>query len=638
MKISIIFHLFLLFCPLFLKAQMTIEDHLAMENINDPQLFGNQVIYTKTTKETWDGKTSSSIVLLNLDSKNTLELTQGEYDYDPKWSPGGEWISFVSYRNNQQQVYIIPAKGGAPKKISDAQAYISNYQWLDNQTIAIVDDEPRDSLLVATENANGGGYQVGTEFYTNAIWTYDIGSGKKNKVTKGEERIIDFTVSADSRYLAMLGAKNYDTYEAITNSWIKVLDLKKKEMVYQFREANALNQPTFSPTGKYLAFAGSTVGYSCNDGLFVVELKTGRTKNLSYDLDPTIEKIRWLDKKNLCFSAPKDAYTAIYQVNVSGHPKELIRPYWVIYDFQIQEDQLVFTASRSSQPKQLYQLNVENNVAEANPLSQLNVSLLSKIKTTSKGINYQQADGHFVQAILTFPINYDSTQKYPLMCIPHGGPDALVLDDFDWMKQFFADQGYLVFQPNFRGSIGYGRDFYAANRAAFGKGDFADIMAGIDYLIEKNLAHEGQLVIGGWSYGGYMANWAITQTDRFQAAISVAGMSNLVSLYGQHEFSNRKIGIWEYKGLLVDEVESYRQASPIFQVKKVQTPLLILHGDNDSRSPTLQAWEMYRAMKDAGKIVEMIIYPRAGHNISNPKQRKSVLNQWLEWSNKYLSK
>jgi dipeptidyl aminopeptidase/acylaminoacyl peptidase len=115
-------------------------------------------------------------------------------------------------------------------------------------------------------------------------------------------------------------------------------------------------------------------------------------------------------------------------------------------------------------------------------------------------------------------------------------------------------------------------------------------------------------------------------------------MANLVSLYGQHEFSNRKIGLWEYKGLLIDKEGNYRRASPVFQVKKTQTPLLILHGANDNRSPTLQAWEMYRAMKDAGKTVEMILYPRAGHNISNPIQRKSVLNKWLEWSDKHLSK
>ncbi|MEX0313736.1 MAG: alpha/beta hydrolase family protein, partial [Allomuricauda sp.] len=116
-------------------------------------------------------------------------------------------------------------------------------------------------------------------------------------------------------------------------------------------------------------------------------------------------------------------------------------------------------------------------------------------------------------------------------------------------------------------------------------------------------------------------------------AISIAGVSNLVSLYGQHEFSNRDIGIWEYGALPIDNIENYRKASPIFFVKNAQTPLLILHGSNDTRSPTLQAWEMYRAMKDAGKEVEMMLYPRAGHSISNPIQFRSVLRNWLKWAN-----
>ena len=224
------------------------------------------------------------------------------------------------------------------------------------------------------------------------------------------------------------------------------------------------------------------------------------------------------------------------------------------------------------------------------------------------------------------------------MVIPHGGPDANVLDDFNWMGQFFADNGYIVLQPNFRGSIGYGRDFYAGNRNAFGFKDFEDIMAGVNKLVELEIADENKLVIGGWSYGGYMANWAITQTDIFKASISVAGVSNLVSLYGQHEFSNRDIGVWEYKSLPIDNVENYRKASPIFHVRNVETPLLILHGANDTRSPTLQAWEMYRAMEDAEKEVEMMIYPRAGHSIGNPVQFKSVLTNWLEWANRHIGK
>ena len=624
--------------PFFGFSQLSVDEHLGMENLNNPSVFESKILFAKTTKDSWDGKSFSSITIMDLDGGSQIKLTENEYDYDLKWSNDGKWVSFISYRNNLQQIYIIPSSGGEPKMVSDAQNYISNYQWLDDNTIVYVDDEPRDRILMAEEKKNGGGYRVGTEFYTNALWAYNIDSGKKKKITDGGYRIIEFDISKDGQKLAVIASKNYDTYESITNNWVEVIDIESGNSIYKFNDANYLNNIKFSPSGKQLAFVGSTEGFASNDGLFISNIETGETKNMTYEFDPTVEIIQWIDEKNISFSTPKNCYTGLYNLNLKGEITPIINPYWVIYDFQIVKNQIYFSASRSSKTKQIYKLDIDENPAKSVQITNLNENLKPKIKTSSSILDYVSKDGTKVQGIVTYPIGYDNAKTYALMVIPHGGPDAVVLDDFNWMGQFFADNGYLVLQPNFRGSIGYGRDFYAGNRNAFGQTDFEDIMAGIDKLIETKIADKDRLVIGGWSYGGYMANWAITQTDRFKASISVAGVSNLVSLYGQHEFSNRKVGLWEYKALPIDNVENYRKASPIFFVKKVETPLLILHGANDDRSPTLQAWEMYRAMKDADKEVEMIIYPRAGHSISNPIQFKSVLTNWLEWADKHVGR
>jgi len=638
MKRALLLFSFLLLFPALANAQLTVEDHLGMEGLKNPKVFGEQIVYVKTSRATWKGQNESSIYLTDTKGNSHQQLTQNGFDYDPQWSPDGLHVSFISYRDNLQQIYLIPKSGGTPKMISDAQAYISNYQWLDADRIAYVDDEPRDSLLVAKEQENGGGYVFGTEFYTNAVWTYHIPSGTRKKVTDGNFRIIEFDISADGKYLAIVGAQNYDTYEAIVNSWVEVLEIESGKSLYKFQEANSLNTPLFSPDGSQLSFVGSTEGYAANDGLFITNLASGQTKNLTYDFDPTIEHTQWIDNEHISFSTPRQGHVGLYSSDLKGKISTLAEPYWVIYNYQISEGKIYFTASRSAKTNQLYALTIGENPAKSAPLSNLNAALLPKIKTTSSLLDFKSNDGTAVQGIVNYPPGYDKDKTYPLMVIPHGGPDARVLDDFNWMGQFFADNGYVVFQPNFRGSIGYGRDFYAGNRNAFGVTDFQDIMAGVDRLIELKIADAHQLVMGGWSYGGYMANWAITQTDRFKAAISVAGVSNLVSLYGQHEFSNRNIGIWEYMARPIDRVENYRKASPIFFVKNATTPLLILHGAQDTRSPTLQAMEMYRAMKDAGKEVEMMLYPRAGHSIGNPVQFKSVLTNWLKWANKHVGK
>ncbi len=628
----------LLLVPTVVFSQLSVQEHLGMENINSPKVFESKILFAKTTKDSWNGKSFSSIIVSDLGGNNQIKLTENEYDYDPKWSKDGQWISFISYRNNLQQVYIIPSLGGDPKLVSDVHNYISNYKWMDKKNIAYVDDETRDSILVATEKMNGGGYKVGTEFYTNALWAYNIDSGTKSKITDGSYRIIDFDVSEDGKRLAILATKNYDTYESITNNWVEVIDIERGNSIYKFNRANSLNNIKFSPSGNQLAFVGSSEGFASNDGLFIANIQSGETKNMTYEFDPTIEKIQWIDEKNIGFSTPKNGYTGIYNLNLKGKITTTISPYWVIYNFQTVDSQIFFTASRSSKTKQLYKLTLGENPENAVQLTNLNSELLSKIKTTSSVLDYESKDGSKIQGIVTYPPEYDKSNRYPLMVIPHGGPDAVVMDDFNLMGQFFADNDYVVFQPNFRGSIGYGRDFYSGNRNAFGYTDFEDIMAGIDKLVELSIADENSLIIGGWSYGGYMSNWAITQTNRFKASISVAGVSNLVSLYGQHEFSNRKVGLWEYKALPTDNVENYRKSSPIFFVNNATTPLLILHGANDTRSPTLQAWEMYRAMKDADKEVEMIIYPRAGHSIGNPVQFKSVLINWLNWADNHIGK
>ncbi|MEO0873170.1 MAG: S9 family peptidase [Bacteroidota bacterium] len=628
--------LFLLI-PILLSAQLTADDHLRMERISNLQVYGDQVVYRITRKRANNWNSYPAIVKTDLSGRDTFHLTSDHNDYDLKWSPDGGKVSFIAYRNNLQQVFMIPAEGGDIRMISDAQAYLSKYDWIDNNRIAYVDDEPRDSTLVAEEKANGGGYWVGTEFFTNALWAYDITTEQKEKLTDGSFRIIEFDISPDGQYLALICAKNYDSYEAITNSWVAVLEIGTGRSVYRFADAESFNHLRFSPNGEHLAFAGSTAGFAANDGLFLANLTNGSTQNLTFDFDPTIYELQWMDEEHLSFLTPRDGKTGLYQTSLQGDINTLITPHWVISEYQIAAQDILFIGSYSTKLPQLYRLPMEQAPANAIPLTQINASLQDKIKTSSTTITYS-SDGLQVQGIVTFPPNYDSTTPYPLMVIPHGGPDAVELDGYDRFAQFFADNGYLVFRPNFRGSIAYGRAFYAGNRNAFGQTDFADIMAGVDQLVEMGIADENRLVIGGWSYGGYMANWAITQTDRFKAAISVAGISNLVSLYGQHEFSNRDIGVWEYYARPIDAVENYRKASPIFFVEHAETPLLILHGANDNRSPTLQAWEMYRAMKDAAKTVEMMIYPRARHSISYPTQFRSVMRQWLEWADSHISK
>lgn len=634
LTLSLIF--ILLSASLF--AQLSIEDHLAMENLVQARIYQTKIVYVKKSKARWDAPNESYLEICDINGKNIKRLTRGGFDYNPQWSPEGKQIAFISYRDNLQQIFTVSPEGGSIQMASDAQNNITGFAWYNEHSLAYLDNESPDPDLMTKSQENGGAYWAESDFSTNALWLYDTRTKEKKKITSGKYQINAFDFSPDGKYLALVGAKNSDKYEALANSWVKVIDWSNQREIYTLETAEAIQDVHFSPSGKYLAFTGSTQGYAANDGLFLVDFPNGRTQNLTYDFDPTIEKIQWTDDGHIAFLSPRGAKSGLFKTNLKGKITTILEPHWVIYDFQTQGELVFFTASSGNKTNQLYQLNYGQKPEEARAISRLNPEIQAKIKTQTKTIQYKSYDGTPVEAILTFPPNYSEARRYPLMTIPHGGPDDLEKAEFNWMGQFFADQGFIVFRPNFRGSTGYGRAFYAGNRNAFGKTDFEDIMAGIDYLIEKKLVNPDQLVIGGISYGGYMANWAITQTDRFKAAISIGGICNLVSLYGQHLFSNRELGLWEYKALPTDQIENYRRASPLFYVKQVKTPLLILHGNNDAISPTLQAWEMYRAMKDAGKEVKMMLYPRAGHNIAKPHQFKSKVRQWLQWAKQHIGK
>ena len=161
-------------------------------------------------------------------------------------------------------------------------------------------------------------------------------------------------------------------------------------------------------------------------------------------------------------------------------------------------------------------------------------------------------------------------------------------------------------------------------------------MSGVDYLIKNKIADEDKIVVGGWSYGGYMTNWIIGHTDRFKAAVSVAGVTNTVSNYAQSDINHGEIAYWEFVGLPVTDVEQFTNSSPLEYLKNAKTPTLIMHGEADDRVHVMQSWEIYRALEDLGVEVEMVLYPDAKHSIIPPNQRVDVFKRWVEWYKKYL--
>lgn len=624
------------------KKKLTVHDLLTAGSVSEPQFSpdGKWIAYTLAKREKWDGNKNSDIWLTAVDKSKTIQLTTAkENDVTPEWSSDGSKIAFISHRSDPPQVYFINLSGGEPKQITNSKNTITSFKWMESSSqIAYIADETRDSVIIKTEENAGGGYAAGTEFHGSALWAKTLEDTTPVKITDGSYFIKEMTPSPDGKYFALITALNSDEFNSYNRTFLLIIN-NAGQSIYSFNDAKAFSHPEFSPDNQKVAWIGCTVGYSSNNALFVYDLKSKTIKNLTEKFDPTIEEIKWLNNESLIFSTPRNVHTGIYKANLNGEITTLLEPYWAITSFNIptSSEKIAFIGSKAQLPSELYLVATGGKPDAAVSLTNINQWVKNNfLIANSKVIKYTSIEGAIIEAVLTLPVGYNEKKKYPFIVLPHGGPDGIIMDRFSVFGQIFAAEDFIVFEPNFRGSIGYGSNFYAANRGRLGDIDYQDIMLGVDFLIKEGLVDSSKMVVGGWSYGGYMTNWILGHTTRFKAAVSVAGISNTVSMYAQSDINHGEVAEWEFKGVPVLNMENFNRASPINYLKNCTTPTLILHGEADARVPVAQAWELYRALKDINTEVEMVLYPDAGHSIAAPKQFADVMTRWVNWYKAHL--
>jgi dipeptidyl aminopeptidase/acylaminoacyl peptidase len=275
---------------------------------------------------------------------------------------------------------------------------------------------------------------------------------------------------------------------------------------------------------------------------------------------------------------------------------------------------------------------------EARAITDTNPQVQQMALGETEVVTWKSTGGLDIEGILLKPVGFDASKKYPLMVVVHGGPTGAFYNNFRVTYgdggQFWAGQGWAVLYPNVRGSTNYGEKFMRANIPDWGGGDYRDIMSGIDALIKRGIADPDKLAVQGWSYGGYMTAWIVSQTSRFKAAMMGAGLSNLPSMYNTTDVPAYLGGF--FKGIPSKPTMAlFNERSAISTVDRVTTPLLMLHGAEDKRVPIGQPMEFYRALKDRGKTVELVFYPREGHGLQEYYHQLDRLKRQYEWITRY---
>ena len=593
------------------------------------------------------------IYLVSTDGKQNYQFTFGDKSCSkPQFSPDGQYLSFTSTRgkDGKSQLYLLRLTGGDAEPITTQKNSISDYVWSpDSRHIAFSTTDARADEKERKEKKD---WEVVDEFQNAHLYALTLSKDEKGKypvkqLTKGAFHIAGFDWSPDSRTLAFT-RQNTPSANAWTSSTIATVSADSGAVRVLVTEKGAASQPAYSPDGKWLAYDsdGGKTSWMQQSSVYIMPAQGGgAVKRLSPtpDENPTI--IGWSpDNKSVVVSEAYHTGSAVYNLPADGSAvKKLTSLTTGLYgspDINKRGD-VAYLYQTPETPADVYVANLTNMTGRK--LTDIHADyMVGKVPTKTEVISWKAKDGKYpIEGLLTYPTNYQSGRKYPMVLNVHGGPAGVFAQSYTgagspYPIQALAQQGYFVLRPNPRGSSGYGAEFRRANYRDWGNNDYEDLMAGVDKVVQMGLAHPDSLVETGWSYGGYMTSTIITKTNRFKAVMAGAPVTNLMSFNGTADIADFLPSY--FGGEFWDDPQVYADHSPIFAIKNAKTPTLIIHGLSDDRVPPEQGYQLHRALQRLGVKTQMVTYPRQPHGFVEPKFIQNVGERVIDWFNSNLGR
>ena len=592
---------------------------------------------------------------------------------DLSWSPDSAALAFLSdceSTTGQMNVYLAAADGGAAHVLSELKGQVNSLAFSpDGKRIAFlyVEGATRPAGATAAMKSPSGvigedGVEIQRIAMVQASRAADAEPGDTTFITPAKLHAYEFSWSADSKAITFTAGDP----PGENNWWVAKLYTERigdqpRVVLDPSRAAGALHGmqmavPRWSPDGKSIAFIGglmSDQGVTGGD-VWAVSSGGGEPHNLTPNRPSTPVWLTWNGARSLFVTEIAGGATRLFRLELKGDQGYLAPASGAVntmfsYPGTIGDGRtslglsvaadcsaFVFHASSFNSPPEIYAVRPANS-SNLQQLTHLNEGVQ---QGWGKTVSVEwTSDAFHVQGWLMFPKAYDPSKKYPMVVEVHGGPAAAVMGRWDRgsggiSAMALSALGYFVLLPNPRGSFGQGEAFTQANRKDFGYGDLRDILAGVDTVLKSNPIDPDRLGITGWSYGGFMSMFAVTQTHRFKAAVSGAGISNWLSYYGENS-----IGMWmiPYFGASVyDDPAVYARSSAINFIKQAKTPTLIVVGDRDGECPAPQSFEFWHALRDMHVPTQLVVYPNEGHGFTDPSHRRDVIVRAADWFARYL--
>ena len=609
---------------------------------------GARVAWVEDTLNSAGESTGSSIIVYDLSGAakpHRVSAVEGAADENTiAWSPDNRHLAFLSDAgsHDQPEFYVADVEGGGARKLTNLTGSLADPNWSpDGKSLAFLftENAPRANPLNAMPPETG---VIADKAYEQRLTVVDIASGKVRALSPPDMYVYEYDWSPDSRRFALLSAHGAgDANWYVARLYTLPADSGTLQPVYQPHWQIA--SPRWSPDGKSIAFIEglmSDEGFIGGD-VYIVPAAGGQPRDITPGIAASPSALYWRSPDRIFFAENIDGGVGVSSVDPSGGA---ISPLWTGDGTITSGFWGATTLSVSSDGRSAATIRDSWNAPPeiwAGPLGNWKAITHSNqgIRPTwgeMKSLHWM-SDGWKIQGWLMFPTDYDPSRHYPMVVEAHGGPAGTT--HTWWPDAFFntfelSAHGYFVFYPNPRGSFGLGEKFTQGNVKDFGYGDFRDILAGVDEVVKTYPVDNDRIGITGWSYGGYMTMWAVTQTHRFRAAVSGAGLANWQSYYGQNDIDEWMI---PYFGASVyDDPAVYARSAPMTFIKNVRTPTLVLVGERDGECPAPQSREFWHALKTLGVETELVIYPGEGHVFNQPDHQRDVMRRVLAWFDHYL--
>jgi dipeptidyl aminopeptidase/acylaminoacyl peptidase len=647
------------------RRPLKVEDVHSQRTVADPRVSpdGKWVAYTVSTVDVAGDKSDTDVWMASWDGAQRIQVTSSkEGESSPLWSPDGRWLAFLSARADKEkgsQVWLLPRAGGEAAQLTHVEGSVSDYAWSPDAKRLVLLVAPRENEPKKEGAASKTPKPIVIDRYRfkqdmqgystkepAKLWLFDVEAKKAERLTKEDLQESGASWSPDGSRIAFLSnrageAGRYANWQLCVTESKPGAEVRLMTNDERIGAGGRGGRPEWSSDGSRIYFLiGREPKYRAYNRMRLAvqpladargSVGGGGLRVLTPSLDRSISAPLRLTSGEIAFLVSDDMRELPMKVDEGGSPKKMFDGKGVVSAISEAAGHIAVLASNDESPSEIYAL--ENGSLRG--LSHHNGEWLKSIALgESREVRYKTPDGAEVHGLLTLPPGYKTGDKLPLLLRIHGGPNGQDSHSFQFERHFFAANGFAVLNVNYRGSSGRDEAYQTAIFADWGGKEVIDLLAGVDHVISLGIADPTRLGIGGWSYGGILTNYTIAKDSRFKAAISGAGSSLQLSMYGSDQYIEQydlEMGMpWKSR-------DTWMKVSyPFFESEKIKTPTLFLGGEKDFNVPIIGSEQMYQALKANGVDTQLVIYPGEFHGIRRPSYVQDRLERYLAWYKKYL--